>query len=503
MEINNITKEELEMSQLNTVNQFNQKYPIIDQILEKYGYGLQTWNELFLFFSTKILEGSLVVIWPLIVFPLKALHNLTQFQIFAISASFFLGGGIGSALVGTVKNISFFTRPRIIYLSVFFIFLIFLINGLIQNLALFWVCRFLSGFFMGMMLVCSQNLLTEFLPIRLRSFMICLASSGNPCGGFLIAFTFRFFMPDLDAKNIPLTLCAFAILIFLIFLYVFLKSRRSPRDLIVNGEENEAFEILEKLNGEKISEHHKNKILDEVRGGVNRNHQKSTFSDIFKGEYLNITLSFMTIFTIIGMAYKGPILFSTFTIQKLKEDDYDTNKTVIMHQVTLMSLIFCTQIVGGILSEVGIIGRRLIICFGFIMGFIFIGICCIFHKFFSIFLGLSLSFITIPLTVSVIYASEIYMTSLRDKAVGFLCLFRYLGGFLAQLFYLIINKITLFMPYYLTLMFISIAVVLTYILPYETHSKPLDAELAILTGNNDGDKEEKQFLQNDNKSHSL
>jgi MFS transporter, SP family, arabinose:H+ symporter len=446
MEINNITKDELEMTQFNTVNQFNQKYPIIDQILEKYGYGLQTWNQLFLFFSTKILEGSLVVISPLMVFPLKALHNLREFQLFSISVSFFIGGGIGSALVGTVRKIPFFTRPRIIYISVFFIFLIFFLNGLIQSLALFWVCRVISGFFTGMMLVCSQNLVTEYLPIRLRSFMICLASSGNPCGGLLLAFTFRLFMPDLDSKNIPITFLVYSILVFFLFLYAFFMSRRSPRDLILHGEENEAFEILEKLNGEKISDHYKMIILDEVRGGVDRSFQKSTFSDIFKGEYLKITLSFMAIFTIIGMAYKGPILFSTFTIKKLREEELETNKTVIMHQITLMTLIFCIQIVGGILSEVSIIGRRLIICFGFIMGSIFIGLCCIFHKFFSIFLGLSLSFLTIPFTVSVIYASEIYMTSLRDKAIGFLCLFRYLGGFLAQLFYLIIKKITLFMP---------------------------------------------------------
>lgn len=501
MEINNTSKEELETSQLNKVNQFNQKYPIIDQILEKYGYGLETWNELFLFFSTKILEGALVVIWPLIVFPLKDLHNLTAFQIFAISASFFIGGGIGSALVGQVEKIRFFTRSRVIYISVFLIFLIFVLIGLIQNLALFWICRFFSGFFMGMMLVCSQSLVTEFLPIRLRSFMICLASSGNPCGGLLIAATFIIFMPDLQAKEIPITLCVFSILIFLIFLYVFFMSRRSPRKLILNGEETEAFEILEKLNGEKISEIYKNKILDEVRGGVNRNYQKSSFSDIFKDEYLKITLSLMAIFTIIGMAYKGPILFSTFTIQKLKEDDLETNKNVIIHQVTLMALIFCTQIAGGILSEVNNIGRKLIICFGFIMGFIFIAICCIVHKYFSIFLGLSLSFITIPLTVSVIYASELYRTSMRDQAVGFLSLFRYFGGFLAQLLYLIINQITLFMPYYLILVFVVIAVVLTYMIGYETVYKPLDTELYVLTEQNNEDKDEKELLQIEKKSH--
>jgi hypothetical protein len=49
-------------------------------------------------------------------------------------------------------------------------------------------------------------------------------------------------------------------------------------------------------------------------------------------------------------------------------------------------------------------------------------------------------------------------------------------------------------------MFIAIAIVLIYILPYETYSKPLDTELTLLAIQIDGDKEEKQFLQNDNKS---
>jgi hypothetical protein len=93
------SREEFEMF---IIREFQDGIPIIDQILDKYGYGIRTLNELLIFFFSKFIEGSLVVLSSLIVFPLKALHDLPDVILFLISISFIIGGGIGSGIAGLV-----------------------------------------------------------------------------------------------------------------------------------------------------------------------------------------------------------------------------------------------------------------------------------------------------------------------------------------------------------------------------------------------------------------
>jgi sugar phosphate permease len=475
--------------------EFNDEKPIIDQILDRYGYGLRTINQLFIFFLTKLLEGCLVVFWPLIVHPLRDLHKLSDTNVFLISASFFIGGGIGSAIAASVTKI--LSRPRIIYLMALFIAVTYFIIGLIQNLTVFWVLRFMQGIFLGIIVVVSQNRVTEYLPIKWRALFISVACMGNPFGGLTIAMNFKVLMPDLDHKKIPITMYYYSILILLIFLYKLFMCKSSPRQLILANEDEEAFDILENLNGQKLRESDKRKIIDQVRLGMNTQHANSGLGEIFKEDYLKTTIFLCLIFTVCGMAFKGPILFSTFTIKKLGGENLETKKNVILHQFTIMSIILPMQALGGLLAEIKFFGRRLIMVFGFIMCFMLLALCTLYYNNFSIFLGLSLAVITIPFTISAIYASEIYNTIIRDQAVGFLCLFRFLGGLLAQLFYLYINRITLFMPYYFTMSLLTLGAALAFLLPYETYRQPLDMDMSSLIVYSKEVEEEKHLLKKD------
>jgi sugar phosphate permease len=370
--------------------------------------------------------------------------------------------------------------------------------GLVENLPIFWVCRFFQGFFMGIIMVVSQNRIIEYMPIRMRSFMLSLASMGNPFGGFMIALSFRILMSDLDPEEIMTTMCIFSIFIYLIFVYKFIFCHSSPRHLILDGKDEEAFDILEKLNGDIITESDRIKILEQVRHGANSHHPRASLFEVFKEDYLRTTIFLCLIFTIIGMAYNGPILFSTFTINKLGEEEDDTETKVIMHQITMMALILPMQPIGGLLSEFPLLGRKLIMVIGLTMCLMFILLCCIFPSKFSYFLGLSLSFIYIPFTISAIYAAEIFNTRIRDQAVGLLCLFRYLGALLAHLCFFFINRISLFMPYYFTLLLLAVAAVFSFFLPYETYGKPLDQDMTTVPVFPNKDKDETRKMEREN-----
>jgi hypothetical protein len=271
--------------------------------------------------------------------------------------------------------------------------------------------------------------------------------------------------------------------------------KSSPRKLIIADENEEAFMILETLNNQKLRESDKRKIIDQVKFGINNKQESSAIIELFKDNYLKTTILLCIIFTICGMAFKGPILFSTFTIKKLGGENLNSKKHVILHQIIIMSIIFPMQPCGGLLADIKFFGRRLIMVLGFALCFIFISLSTLFSNNFSIFLGFSLAFITIPFTVSAIYASEIYNTYIRDQGVGFLCLFRFLGGLLAQLFYLYINRITKFMPYYFTMFLLIIAAILSRLLPYETYGKPLDQDMSNLVYSKT-EEDEKGLIKN-------
>ena len=149
------------------------------------------------------------------------------------------------------------------------------------------------------------------------------------------------------------------------------------------------------------------------------------------------------IILIIDLAAQGPPLVSVFTIKSLKLDshgDKESNRHVILNQITISVLIIPMQFIGGFFSEMKNLGRKKVILICFLISSLFFGACCLFYHNFSLLLGIGLSFLEAPATLSIVYANEVYNTALRDMALGFLSYFKSIGGFISQIIYIEIRK---------------------------------------------------------------
>jgi MFS transporter, putative metabolite transport protein len=481
-------KQEFEMD---TSKEFTSDKTIIDQILSNYGYGFKIWLQILIYFFSKMLEGISNIVIPLLVIPYHDFYKISSFKIFLISSSFYAGSGIGSLLTGYILH--FFKRQTLIRLCTFFFLIFYVTFAFFQNLILVFICRFLMGLMVGILLIVTQCCLTEYLPINNRSLMMSMASSGVSIGGLTIACIFLIFMPNLEPENIQLTLLMSSILILLIFIFISSATQDSPRNLILNNYDEEGFKILETIYGGKLRESDKIKIKEEINS-IREDHI-SSLKDIFTNYYFTTTLVLIFIILIIDLASQGPPLVSVFTIKSLKLDTHgekETNRHVILNQITLSALIIPMQFVGGFLSELKNLGRKRVIFICFLISSLFFGACCVFYHHFSLLLGTGLAFLEAPATLTIIYANEVYNTNVRDMALGFLSCFKSLGGFTSQIIYIEIRKIHMFVPYYFTILILVIASILVFFLPYETSGKALDQRYINLE---ETCSEEKQALK--------
>jgi SP family sugar:H+ symporter-like MFS transporter len=472
------SKKEFELDTTSQQPQFQYDKPIIDQILNKYGYGFRTWLQIMVFFFSKILEGTSLMMLPLLVFPFRQMYSINSVQIFLISSCFFVGTGLGSFISGYVSSL--LKRALLIQLCIFFFMIFFILMAMFQNLIVFCICRFITGVLIGILLIISQCYVTEYLPIKYRSLVMCFASSGYAFGGLVISFIFLIFMPDLEPGKIKITLLFSSCMILLIFIYAGVVTKDSPRNLILHYELEEGFEILESLNGGKLSDKDKKIIVEQVHS-VAHNHV-STLKEIFTDEYFKTTIFLSISIAIIALGINGPILVSVFTVKSLGENvnnNAKSNYEVIINQIIIMAFMIPMQSIGGIFSEWKFLGRKLVMCIFLLVSCVFFGLSCIFYKNFSLFLGIALSFLKGPSTLTIVYAGEVYNTIVRDKAVGFMSFFRSIGGLLSQIIYLELRKIQLFVPYYFTISILFIAIVLIYLLPYETSGVALDQDHSL------------------------
>lgn len=489
MELNDSqNKKEFDMD---TSKEFKTDQKIIDQIHSNYGYGFKTWLQILIYFFSKMLEGISLIVIPLLVIPYHDFHKISSFKIFLISSSFYLGAGVGSLLTGYILHS--FKRVTLIRMCCFFFLIFFVIFALFLNIIVIIICRFISGLMIGILLIITQCCLTEYLPIYNRSFMMCMASSGVSIGGLVIACIFLIFMPNLEPENIQFTLLMSSILIFLIFIFISAATQDSPRNLLLNNDDEEGLKILELMNGEKLSESDKNKIKNEI--SIIKQDHISALKDIFTNYYFRTTVVLIFIILIIDLASQGPPLVSVFTIKSLKLDshgDKESNRHVILNQITISVLIIPMQFIGGFFSEMKNLGRKKVIFICFLISSLFFGACCLFYNSFSLLLGIGLAFLEAPATLSIVYANEVYNTALRDMALGFLSYFKSIGGFLSQIIYIEIRKIHIFVPYYFTILLLLVASILVFFLPYETSGKALDQNYE---NQEETDLEEKQALK--------
>jgi MFS family permease len=193
---------------------------------------------------------------------------------------------VGSILSGHL--IKRYDRIKVINSSILANFILHLLMGMVQNLKFFVLMRILIGFSTGVFIPLITNLLCEYCPIHRRSFVFNSTWSGYNLGCLFFAFSQLHLMPDLEVEKIPQTLIFTSILPLGVYIILKLYLKDSPRSLILQCKEAEAFEILKVLNKSELKESEKKTIIEEVMQGVNKE-LGGHFADIFKPKYRKMT----------------------------------------------------------------------------------------------------------------------------------------------------------------------------------------------------------------------
>ena len=283
-------------------------------------------------------------------------------------------------------------------------------------------------------------------------------------------------MPEHDPSGLPITLylCSLVILLCTIFGCAFYTD--SPRNYIINGKYDEAFEILKKMKKDQ------NYFTDEIKREIINSVPPKTISDFSFSNYKEVFEHgmFMTGLLLLIICFNGTMINDGFQLvlnlilEKVKQADKSAHtRTVLMENIIINSVALPSNLIIGGFTEFKILGRKYTQAVGFfIMGLVVVPI-IINPNVASIFFIFFMFFTCITNMVNV-YVSEVYPTKIRDWALGMIQGSGYLGSFIAQYLFVYLNDLSV---YYCPILFFVICTlngICCSMLKVEPMGKPLD-----------------------------
>lgn len=444
---------------------------LLDIIIEDYGYNISTFKVIFITCTILSLEGLHMTLFPNLIIPMREYYSLNSELIKMVSGILFIGVGLGSFLTG------YFTKKfgRVIVIKMFISLLCIshLVLALYDNLFMLCLCRFIIGFALGIIVPISLSLLSEYLPIKYRAFVLTSVWASYNIGQLSLSIIMYNIMPNFETNKLRLTLIIALVLPIITLVVNLYMLEDSPRNLILKGDIYKAFEIIERYYQLPLTEHMKTRLVDETMQGNNKIYN-SSIRDMFKGHLLKLSILETLIWFCSSIILYGPMLIYNLTLKSIGVVHKRSNIAIIKSQIVISIIYSFGNFIGGFLSEIPQIGRNRTNLIGLLFALFFMLLCIAFPTAFSVFFGFMLIGITMSFNINTTYTCEVYPTVVRDLSLGFLFSATRAGGFLSQIIYINVISYGIWVPYYLTCGFIIINMLLVRSLPFETYGKPLD-----------------------------
>ena len=336
----------------------------LDKIIFDYGYGLEVWKIIICTILVYLMVGYSTTIFATLLTAYTTYFNLSDGEISFLGCIFFIFRGVGALFVGYL-TILFRNRLILIYTCCSFFLITTILLALTMNINILFVERIFSGIATGVLEALVNNLLCEFLPVYLRGFTLLIVFTGYSLGQLFPNLIMLATMPNYDPKGIPKTLfiCSTMFIIsIIVFLFIL---EDSPRNYILNGEDQKAFKILEKMKeGEIFTEREKRSVIRGVKDGVNGEASTVSLWEIFKPQYVTLTIYISILALIVDLIFDGPVLIMTLTLSTLEKNKPAVRMLRDNIIVILFSLPSC--LIGGILMEIKFLGRKKTIFISFI-----------------------------------------------------------------------------------------------------------------------------------------
>ncbi len=345
--------------------------------------------------------------------------------------------------------------------------------SLTLNLIFFALIRFLVGICLGIILSMTLNLCAECLPVKNRALVILCICTAFSIGSILCSITMLFTMPELESSGLFSTILYLSIIPAIAIIISILFLEDSPRNLILKNKDEEAFKIIEKINGKSLDKSAKESVLRSVIESGNKE-VLSQMTEIFNSRfiYLTVIISFISLINAINT--HGPGLISVYTLKYLGLESKSSNHQIIIDQIIMSLIGLPSQLIAGILCEIKFLGRKncslLILFLAFVCTVIFI----FFPKTYIVLFSLSQSLLGMLVNLILAYICEVYPTKIRDYATGYFFSVNRFGGLISMFIYISLNSLGTWIPYYVYVGLILLNICFIFSLPYETYGQVLD-----------------------------
>lgn len=290
-------------------------YDNLNKIIEESGYNLITFKTIFFGFMFVFLEGFYLTFFGNIALAFQNYYKISNSYLSFISSLCFLGMACGNFTLGAFLLI--LSRKQIILMSIIGLLTTHLCMSLIHNLILFVICRFIGSVFLGYYMVLIFNILTEYLPVKLRGFVMNFIWIGWNLGAIYFLLLCKVYIPDLNytkenhkvPQNFYMAMFNFIYfyIINLILVYLFLED--SPRNLLVNHQKDKAANILKYYIGRKLSNEEMDSIYNKIiNSGENKFHkgkEENNINQLFSKRFISMSILMMLIYFLLSFAMFG------------------------------------------------------------------------------------------------------------------------------------------------------------------------------------------------------
>lgn len=230
---------------------------------------------------------------------------------FSVS-SLILGAIMGNIIAGRLADR--FGRRNMLKITALLFMMSAIISALASDISIFLVARILGGFGVGMAILIAPMYIAEIAPRKQRGRLVTFNQLNIVLGISIAYFSNYFFQqtivdPDLKWR-VMLGVEAVPALIYLVLLFMV---PRSPRWLMQKGKDEEALDVLVKINGELHAQVVYNDIAASLKEEVNKD--KAKWSDVFSSKMKVVLIIgfgiafFQQITGINAIFYYAPMIF--------------------------------------------------------------------------------------------------------------------------------------------------------------------------------------------------
>jgi MFS family permease len=440
---------------------------LIDKITCKYGYGIHIWVMIICVILVIGTDGYFTTIFSSMIIAYQDKFNLKDNELMFLATLFFVFKILGAVVVGQMTTKV--CRVVIINTSLLILTVANLTIGLYNNLPYFFISRIITGYFTGTIETVITNVLCEHLPIQMRGFVLTSVWTGWSVAQIIPNILMLYLMPNFEPVGIEKCILYSTAIPLVSFLFCLFFLKDSPRNYILKGEYDKAFEILKKYDN-TLTEADKEQLVSEITQGVNKDTEASV-SELFNKNFYTLTIAILCLSFMSNMLNDGFALIVNLTL-----DEVNNSKNVLKDSIIVILFSMPSCFLAGMFSEIKKIGRRWCNLLGYILLMSSIILAVVFPKHISTFLGLYNIFINFGNIVIITYTSEIYPSKIRDIGSGLSSTFSNLGSFSSQMIFMSLHSISPFTPYYFIIGICVVCSMISYILPYETYHRPLDSK---------------------------